>query len=236
MKETFTVSVVNTKTQGRNNIESNAETLGQLKEELRAAGISFDGMTFMEGSTKTELKDDSSILPTNVPVKRGGVATGETTNNLVFFLTAPEKHISSGAVTDRKEAYAYMKAHPEVAKAFTAKFGKNYTNGSTADLIAFCNAGASKPASTKTVVKTVTKKTVVKEENAAPAAPASECGYCDVLENTKKFVENLHNAGILSDENYNGFQSIFEGGDVPSVATGYSNSDIDEMYGDWMKK
>ena len=70
----------------------------------------------------------------------------------------------------------------------------------------------------------------------APAAPASECGCCDVLENTKKFVENLHNAGILSDENYNGFQSIFEGGDVPSVATGYSNSDIDEMYGDWMKK
>ena len=129
MKETFTVSVVNTRTQGRNNIESNAETLGQLKEELRAAGISFDGMTFMEGSTKTELKDDSSILPTNVPVKRGGVATGETTNNLVFFLTAPEKHISSGAVADRKEAYAYMKSHPEVAKAFTAKFGKNYTNG-----------------------------------------------------------------------------------------------------------
>lgn len=236
MKETFTVSVVNTKTQGRNNIESNAETLGQLKEELRAAGISFDGMTFMEGSTKTELKDDSSILPTNVPVKRGGVATGETTNNLVFFLTAPEKHISSGAVADRKEAYAYMKSHPEVAKAFTAKFGKNYTNGSTADLIAFCNAGASKPASTKTVVKTVTKKTVVKEENVAPAAPASKCDCCDILENVKVFVENLHSAGILNDDNYDVFLAIFDGGEVPAVATGYSNSDIDEMYGEWMKK
>ena len=234
MKETFTVSVVNTKTQGRNNIESNAETLGQLKEELRAAGISFEGMTFMEGSTKTELKDDSSVLPTNVPVKRGGVATGETTNNLVFFLTAPEKHISSGAVADRKEAY--MKSHPEVAKAFTAKFGKNYTNGSTADLIAFCNAGASKPASTKTVVKTVTKKTVVKEESAAPTAPTSECGCCDILENVKAFVENLHSAGILNDENYDSFLAIFDGDEVPAVATGYSNSDIDEMYGDWMKK
>ena len=236
MKETFTVSVVNTRTQGRNNIESNAETLGQLKEELRAAGISFDGMTFMEGSTKTELKDDSSILPTNVPVKRGGVATGETTNNLVFFLTAPEKHISSGAVADRKEAYAYMKSHPEVAKAFTAKFGKNYTNGSTADLIAFCNAGASKPASTKTVVKTVTKKTVVKEENVAPAAPASKCDHCDILENVKVFVENLYSAGILNDDNYDGFLAILDGKDVPAVATGYSNSDIYEMYGEWMKK
>lgn len=236
MKETFTVSVVNTKTQGRNNIESNAETLGQLKEELRAAGISFDGMTFMEGSTKTELKDNSSVLPTNVPVKRGGVATGETTNNLVFFLTAPEKHISSGAVSDRKEAYAYMKSHPEVAKAFTAKFGKNYTNGSTADLIAFCNAGASKPASTKTVVKTVTKKTVVKEENVAPAATASKCDCCDILENVKIFVENLHSAGILNDDNYDSFLAIFDGDEVPAVATGYSNSDIDEMYGEWMKK
>ena len=236
MKETFTVSVVNTKTQGRNNIESNAETLGQLKEELRAAGISFDGMTFMEGSTKTELKDDSSVLPTNVPVKRGGVATGETTNNLVFFLTAPEKHISSGAVADRKEAYAYMKSHPEVAKAFTAKFGKNYTNGSTADLITFCNAGASKPASTKTVVKTVTKKTVVKEENVAPTAPASKCDCCDILENVKVFVENLYSAGILNDDNYDGFLAILDGKDVPAVATGYSNSDIYEMYGEWMKK
>lgn len=236
MKETFTVSVVNTKTQGRNNIESNAETLGQLKEELRAAGISFDGMTFMEGSTKTELKDDSSVLPTNVPVKRGGVATGETTNNLVFFLTAPEKHISSGAVADRKEAYAYMKSHPEVAKAFTSKFGKNYTNGSTADLIAFCNAGASKPASTKTVVKTVTKKTVVKEENVAPTAPTSKCDCCDILENVKIFVENLYSAGILNDDNYDGFLAIFDGKDVPAVSTGYSNSDIYEMYGEWMKK
>lgn len=236
MKETFTVSVVNTKTQGRNNIESNAETLGQLKEELRAAGISFDGMTFMEGSTKTELKDDSSVLPTNVPVKRGGVATGETTNNLVFFLTAPEKHISSGAVADRKEAYAYMKSHPEVAKAFTAKFGKNYTNGSTVDLIAFCNAGSSKPASTKTVVKTVTKKTVVKEENVAPTAPASKCDCCGILENVKIFVENLHSTGILNDDNYDSFLAIFDGKDVPAVATGYSNSDIYEMYGEWMKK
>lgn len=236
MKETFTVSVVNTKTQGRNNIESNAETLGQLKEELRAAGISFDGMTFMEGSTKTELKDDFSVLPTNVPVKRGGVATGETTNNLVFFLTAPEKHISSGAVADRKEAYAYMKSHPEIAKAFTAKFGKNYTNGSTVDLIAFCNAGVSKPSSTKTVVKTVTKKTVVKEENAAPTTPTSECGCCDILENVKVFVDNLHSAGILNDDNYDSFLTIFDGGEVPAVATGYSNSDIDEMYGEWMKK
>jgi hypothetical protein len=110
MKETFRVSVVNTRTQSRTDIESNAVTLADLKAELSEKGVDYSGMTFMEGSTKVELKDDSSILPTNVPVKRNGVATGETTNNLVFFLTTPNKNIKSGAMT-RLEVYAEIKMY-----------------------------------------------------------------------------------------------------------------------------
>ncbi len=49
-------------------IMSEAETLGALKADMRRAGINYDGMTFYEGRTRTELKDDASVLPVNVPV------------------------------------------------------------------------------------------------------------------------------------------------------------------------
>ena len=98
---------------------STATNLGELKAEMRAAGIDYNGMTFYEGHLRAELKDDASPLPTNIPYK------GTTVNDLVFMLTTPEKKVKSGAMS-RAEAYAAIKERglQEVCKN---TYGKNFT-------------------------------------------------------------------------------------------------------------
>lgn len=127
-------------------IMSEAETLGALKADMRRAGINYDGMTFYEGRTRTELKDDASILPVNVPVPAKGTNPATTTNDLVFMLTTANKKIKSGALSpERKNALEEIKAKG-LSAAVTAKFGKNATQCKTPDLLAFL-AEQSKPAS-----------------------------------------------------------------------------------------
>lgn len=121
-------------------IMSEAETLGALKEDMRKAGINYDNMTFYEGRTRTELKDDASVLPTNVPVAAKGTTPATTTNDLVFMLTTANKKIRSGA-GDRPAAYAKIK-QLGLQDACKAKYGKNFTQCSTSDLEALI-AGAS---------------------------------------------------------------------------------------------
>lgn len=85
------VTIINNKTQSQKVIQaSTATTLGELKREMREAGIKYEGMAFFEGHLRAELKDDASILPTNIPYK------GQVVNDLTFLLTAPEKKIKSG--------------------------------------------------------------------------------------------------------------------------------------------
>lgn len=121
-------------------IMSGAETLGALKADMRRAGINYDNMTFYEGRTRTELKDDASVLPTNVPVAAKGTTPATTTNDLVFMLTTANKKIRSGA-GDRLAAYAKIK-QLGLQDACKAKYGKNFTQCSTSDLEALI-AGAS---------------------------------------------------------------------------------------------
>ena len=113
-------------------IMSEAETLGALKADMRRAGINYDNMTFYEGRTRTELKDDASVLPTNVPVAAKGTIPATTTNDLVFMLTTANKKIRSGA-GDRPAAYAKIK-QLGLQDACKAKYGKNFTQCSTSDL------------------------------------------------------------------------------------------------------
>lgn len=113
-------------------IMSEAETLGALKVDMRRAGINCDNMTFYEGRTRTELKDDASVLPTNVPVAAKGTTPATTTNDLVFMLTTANKKIRSGA-GDRPAAYAKIK-QLGLQDACKAKYGKNFTQCSTSDL------------------------------------------------------------------------------------------------------
>lgn len=172
-------------------IMSEAETLGALKADMRKAGISYDGMTFYEGRTRTELKDDASVLPVNVPVPAKGTNPATTTNDLVFMLTTANKKIKSGALSpERKNALEEIKVKG-LGAAVIAKFGKNATQCKTSDLLVFL-AEQPKPASQvateapkakkveeeKVAVDenpdiTVTK--VIKGEPITGVAPCTEC-------------------------------------------------------------
>lgn len=127
------ITIVSTKTQKKSVIMSSAETLSQLKADLDAAGIDYEDMTFFEGTSKTELKSNESVLPKNVPYTNR--TTGETkiTNELVFMLTNTNKKIKSGAAS-RASLYAEIKGLG-LQDECKAMFGKNYTNCSTKDLI-----------------------------------------------------------------------------------------------------
>jgi hypothetical protein len=126
--ETRTILVANTKTQQRYSVESSATTLGELKAQLRAQGIDYSGMSFMEGISKTQLLADDTPLPTNVMYK------GAPTNNLVMLLTNTQKNIASGADGSRKDAYAIIKASAALQDTIKEAYGRNYTQVPTTEL------------------------------------------------------------------------------------------------------
>lgn len=126
--ETRTILVANTKTQQRYSVESSATTLGELKAQLRAQGIDYSGMSFMEGISKTQLLADDTPLPTNVMYK------GAPTNNLVMLLTNTQKNIASGADGSRKDAYTIIKASTTLQDIIKGAYGRNYTQVPTTEL------------------------------------------------------------------------------------------------------
>lgn len=207
------ITVIQTKNQKKSVIMSAATTLAELKRDLRANGIDYDGMTFFEGTSKVELKNDASVLPHDVPYK------GIVTNELVFMLTNTNKKIKSGA-TSRMEAYAEIKKRG-LQDACLKKFGKNFTMCKTADLIALIQSnGASKP---------------------APVAPASNGGECvDTVARAaiSKLVEILENNGTI--EYYEKDEVLDILGDAvevapseeykPKSASPYSDDEITDMF------
>lgn len=127
------ITVVSTKTQKKSVIMSSAETLGDLKADLRTEGIDYEDMTFYEGTSKTELLSDDSVLPKDVPYTSR--TTGETiiTNELVFMLTNTNKKIKSGAMS-RAEVYGLIKSR-NLQDTCIRKYGKNFTRCSTKSLM-----------------------------------------------------------------------------------------------------
>mgnify|MGYP004459832553 FL=1 len=123
------ILIANTKTQKRSKVTTSATTLGELKADLRAAGIDYNGMTFTEGISKTQLLDDATQLPQNVMYK------GQPTNNLVILLTNTKKNIASGAMS-RKEVYQAIKDN-NLQDAVKEEFGRNFTQVPTSDLLVF---------------------------------------------------------------------------------------------------
>lgn len=124
--EARVITIIMESSNGFKTINTGAETLGQLKADLSAAGIDYSGKTFREGITRTELIDDTSALPRDV------VYRGEKTNNLVFTLLTTDKKIKSGAMT-RAEAYEAVKEFG-LQDAIKLKFGKNFTQVGTVEL------------------------------------------------------------------------------------------------------
>lgn len=112
-------------------IMTGAETLGELKSALNENGIEYDGMTFFEGYSAVELKDDSSQLPTNVKKRNG-----ETTNELLIMITNSSKKIKSGAISNRASVYNLIKKQ-NLAATIREHFGRPYTQISTDELVGF---------------------------------------------------------------------------------------------------
>lgn len=207
------ITVVQTKNQKKSVIMSAATTLAELKSDLRANGIDYNGMTFFEGTSKVELKNDASVLPHDVPYK------GIITNELVFMLTNTNKKIKSGAMS-RMEAYTEIKKRG-LQNACLKKFGKNFTMCKTADLIALVQSnGASKP---------------------APVAPASNGGECvDTVARAaiSKLVKILEDNGTIECHEKDEVLNIL-GGAVevapseeykPESASPYSDDEINDMF------
>ena len=242
------ITVVQTKNQKKSVIMSAATTLAELKSDLRANGIDYDGMTFFEGTSKIELKNDDSVLPHDVPYR------GTITNELVFMLTNTNKKIRSGAaIMSRAEAYSAIKSMG-LQDACVKKFGKNFTMCKTADLIALIQSNStSKPApaapKAEVKVKAETKKEKKVEtpvntfEVSAPVAPASNGDECvDTVARAaiSKLVEILEGNGTIEDYEKEEVLNIL-GGEVavatapseeykPKSASPYSDDEIDNMF------
>ena len=236
------IVVVQTKNQKKSVIMSAATTLAELKSDLRANGIDYDGMTFFEGTSKVELKNDASVLPHDVPYK------GTITNELVFMLTNTNKKIRSGATNmSRMEAYNAIKSMG-LQDACVKKFGKNFTMCKTIDLIALIQSnGAAKPASVAPKAEAKEEKKVETPVNtpkvSAPVAPASNGGECvDTVARAaiSKLVEILEDNGTIEDYEKEEVLGIL-GGKVavsaepseeykPKSASPYSDDEIDDMF------
>lgn len=236
------ITVVQTKNQKKSVIMSAATTLAELKSDLKANGINYDGMTFFEGTSKIELKNDASVLPHDVPYK------GTITNELVFMLTNTNKKIRSGAATmSRAEAYSAIKSMG-LQNACVKKFGKNFTMCKTIDLIALVQSnGAAKPAPVAPKAKTKKKEKeetpVNTPEVSAPVVPASNGGECvDTIARVaiSKLVEILGDNGTIEDYEKEEVLSILGGKAIvsaepseeykPKSASPYSDDEIDDMF------
>ena len=237
------ITVVQTKNQKKSVIMSAAMTLAELKSDLRANGIDYDGMTFFEGTSKVELKNDASVLPHDVPYR------DTITNELVFMLTNTNKKIKSGAVAmSRAEVYSAIRSMG-LQDACVKKFGKNFTVCKNADLIELIQSnGASKAeAETEAEAEAEIKKEEKVEapvntpEVSAPVAPASNGGECvDTVARaaTSKLVEILEDNGTIEDYEKEKVLDIL-GGEVaaapseeykPESASPYSDDEIDDMF------
>ena len=228
------ITVVQTKNQKKSVIMSAATTLAELKSDLRANGIDYDGMTFFEGTSKVELKNDASVLPHDVPYK------GTVTNELVFMLTNTNKKIRSGAaIMSRAEAYSTIKSMG-LQNACVKKFGKNFTMCKTIDLIALIQSNSASEPAPKAEAK---KEEKVETPVNTPKAPASNGGKCvDSVARAaiSKLVEILEDNGTIKYYEEEEVLDILEGEVAvsaepseeykPKSASPYSDDEIDDMF------
>lgn len=235
------ITVVSTKTQKKSVIMSGAETLGELKKDLREAGIDYEGMTFYEGTSKTELKTDESVLPKDVPYTNRTTGETKNTNELVFMLTNTNKKIRSGAVAmTRAEAYSAIKARGLQAEC-QRKFGKNFTMCKTSDLVYLVESKtAAKPAPAK-VEATKTETVAVAAAPAAPSTPApvAECIDTQARAAITALVNALYEEDTIGGDTREEVLDILGGATVaptvsenyrPDSGSPYSDNEIDAMF------
>ena len=212
----FTVVTAN----GVKKFKSTANTVAELKADLRKNGISTENMAIQEGLTKMKFNSDSDYLPHDVPYK------GTSTNNLVFRITQKEKHISSGAGTPRAELYAKVK-ELGLQDRIKAKFGKNFTQCKGSDLEAMIaeargNAATPEHKSEDNAKKADSKPVEQSESFKSCGDPVKDA--ITVL--TSKIVDS----GILTPED--GAVVLGLIGTALIESDGYSQEEIDAMFKD----
>lgn len=213
------VTIINNKTQSQKVIQaSTATTLGELKREMREAGIDYEGMTFFEGHLRAELRDDASILPTNIPYK------GQVVNDLTFLLTAPKKKIKSGAMS-RAEAYNAIKARG-LQDECVKRFGKNFTMCKTQDLIDLLGEGSSKPAPVREKKEVVVEEKATKEVEIPKESSIPEGNVAGALE---VLLEGLYGSDTIKETTYNRAMAELKGTDYKKPEK-MSRSEINKMF------
>lgn len=221
--ETRKVTIINSKTQSQKVIQdSKATTLGELKQEMRERGIDYTGMTFFEGHMRAELKDDAAPLPTNIPYK------GQVVNDLTFMLTAPEKKVKSGAMS-RVEAYAEIKKRG-LQSACVNKFGKNFTQCSTADLISLIEKNSTKAAPAPKAEKPVEEAPAPAKKEEAPVAPETPATGCNCSKALAILAEALYDNDTIEEETYDAVMATLKDGSY-NAPEKMSKREIDEMFG-----
>lgn len=203
-------------TTGNRTVEilSDATTLGELKHDLTREGISYRNMSFLEGLSKTELKSNDSILPHDIIWK------GQVTNNLVIMLTTTNKNIKSGAPMSRMEAYTCIKTMG-LQDECQSKFGKNFTQCKTSDLVSLIEEKRNKKESPA-------KESPIKEDKEVVSSTDKK----GVKQALVKLVETLYDTGNLS---FKATKAILkdlgvEVGAKKEKAVEFTKSEIDEMF------
>ena len=210
------VTIINNKTQSQKVIQASAATtLGELKREMREAGIEYEGMTFFEGHLRAELKDDASILPTNIPYK------GQVVNDLTFLLTAPEKKIKSGAMS-RAEAYNAIKSRG-LQDECVKRFGKNFTMCKTQDLIDLLGEGSAEAAPVKEEKKEVVKETKQEKSVVTTTSEGNVAGALEVL------LEDLYGSDVIEEGTYDRAMAVLKG-TTYKAPEGMSKEEINQMF------
>ena len=201
--ETRKITVVDSQSQSVKVIMSAAETLGELKQDLSANGYSLENKAFYEGLTRIELKTDDSILPHDVP------RNGTTTNELVIRITTAQKKINSGMT--RAEVYQAIK-EKNLAETVKNMYGKNFTQCSTADLLAvianFSSKKAAKPVSEPVV-----------NSNAEL-----------IGKSIAKLQELLNSGSNLSDAEVFALNSFIDGNLKNALVSPYSEEELESMF------
>ena len=210
------ITVLVESTQSKHVLQSNATTLGELKDELREKNISFNSDdVFKEGMSKTVLTTDESILPSNIPWR------GEVTNDLIFMVTAPQKKIKSGDMT-RAEVYAEIK-RLKLQDTISKKVGKNFTQCSTAVLLTFIDEASKNSCETKTPAPVAKEKKV--KSNPTPEVVESVT-FCAL----KELIAEMVNEGVLSEANANNILGVASGKPALPIEKEESYDELAEQF------
>ena len=203
------ITIVSSKTQRKSVIMSGAETLGELKADLRANNIDYTDMAFFEGTARVELKDDNSMLPKDVPYK------GTITNKLVFMLSQTNKKIKSGS--SRVQIYDTIKSMNLQGECIK-RYGRNFTMCKTSDLLALIEDN-----SPKTIDTTKENEVETKEES-------TEFVDIKARDAIKNLIHVLYDNDYIENEEYSAILDSFDIKSEETKNSSYSNEEIDDMF------